>query len=94
MTFPAPKPDVASQMRVLGAGDVNGDGYGDLLVGGDSVAELFLGGPTGVSTTPAEIRLARRAALEPVADDHRRAGIRILRRRNVKTAPRPARRRR
>ena len=55
VTFPAPNADVASQMRVLSAGDVNGDGYGDLLVGGDSVAELFLGGPTGVSTTPAEM---------------------------------------
>jgi hypothetical protein len=42
-------------MRVLSAGDVNGDGYGDLLVGGANVAELFLGGPTGVGTTPAEM---------------------------------------
>jgi hypothetical protein len=34
---------------------VNSDGYGDLLVGGGAFAGLFLGGPTGVSTTPAQM---------------------------------------
>lgn len=32
------------------AGDVNGDGYGDIVVGGFEVAQIFLGGPAGPST--------------------------------------------
>ncbi len=48
----APAADQFSQMRVVTAGDVNGDGYADLLVGGGALAQLFLGGPNGVSTTP------------------------------------------
>ncbi|MEM6730507.1 MAG: FG-GAP-like repeat-containing protein, partial [Myxococcota bacterium] len=44
------------------AGDVNGDGYGDVIVGGlqldngqtnEGGAWLYLGGPSGLSTTPA-----------------------------------------
>ena len=35
------------------AGDVNGDGYADLLVGGVEHAQVFLGGPTGIATTAA-----------------------------------------
>ena len=35
------------------AGDVDGDGYGDILVGGRPVAEVFLGGPAGPCTTAA-----------------------------------------
>jgi hypothetical protein len=66
VTFTAPDVMFGNQMRVLGAGDVNGDGYGDLLVGGANVAELFLGGPTGVGTTPSEM-LAPPAATPPDA---------------------------
>ena len=53
VTFTAPTADSFSQMRVVSAGDVNGDGYGDLIVGGQ-VAALHLGGPYGVSATPAQ----------------------------------------
>ncbi len=35
------------------AGDVNGDGYGDVIVGALGAAQVFLGGPDGVSTSPA-----------------------------------------
>lgn len=35
------------------AGDVNGDGYGDLLVGGLEYAQVYLGGPNGIATTAA-----------------------------------------
>lgn len=35
------------------AGDVNGDGYGDIVVGGFEVAQIFLGGATGPSATAA-----------------------------------------
>ncbi len=43
------------------AGDVNGDGYADLIVGGATAAYLFLGGPAGLSATPSAT-LAQRAA--------------------------------
>jgi FG-GAP-like repeat len=36
---------------MAGAGDVNGDGYGDVIVGGHEMTQLFLGGPAGVSAT-------------------------------------------
>ncbi len=36
------------------AGDVNGDGYGDLLVGAAGTGRLFLGGAAGVATNPAQ----------------------------------------
>jgi hypothetical protein len=53
VTFPGPAAS-SGQMRVLSAGDVNGDGYGDLLVGGNAFAQLFLGGAAGVNTTPSQ----------------------------------------
>jgi len=52
VTFPTPAADSGTQMRVLSAGDVNGDGYGDLLVGGRDFGAIYLGSATGVSPTP------------------------------------------
>lgn len=37
---------------VAAAGDVNADGYGDVLTGSDQVAELFLGGAGGLAVEP------------------------------------------
>lgn len=38
---------------VSGAGDVNGDGYNDVLAGAYNSAYVYYGGPWGVETTPA-----------------------------------------
>jgi hypothetical protein len=38
---------------IASAGDVNGDGYGDLLVGGVEHAQVFLGSAAGIVTTAA-----------------------------------------
>jgi hypothetical protein len=50
-------------------GDVNGDGYGDLLVGAPAVgeyggrADVYLGGPEGLDPTPATVIYSTRAYL-------------------------------
>jgi hypothetical protein len=43
------------------AGDVNGDGYADLIVGGTTAGYLFLGGPAGLTTLPAATLTSRGA---------------------------------
>src|SRR6185295_17063198 len=53
VVVPTPSVEIGAQVRVVTAGDVNRDGYADMLVGGGAFAQLFLGGPGGVSTTAA-----------------------------------------
>jgi hypothetical protein len=45
-------PDSNFGFAVASAGDVDGDGFGDLLVQGDNVAYVYRGGPTGVEEPP------------------------------------------
>mgnify|MGYP003380233723 CR=1 FL=1 len=43
---------------VSSAGDVNGDSYGDVIVGsyGSDTAYVYLGGPSGLSASPTTLR--------------------------------------
>jgi hypothetical protein len=60
-SVPIMAPDGAASafaISVAGAGDVNGDGYGDVVIGANNVgggvgkAYLYLGGAAGLATTP------------------------------------------
>jgi hypothetical protein len=53
-TVATPFTAFGSQVQIAPAGDVNGDGYADLLVGGDTAAALFLGGASGIQPTAAQ----------------------------------------
>src|ERR1019366_4409093 len=52
-TLVGPDPTSRFGASVAGAGDINGDGYADVIVGAPGVqrAYVFLGGAAGLSTT-------------------------------------------
>ena len=64
VTIPAPDPGATFGLSVAQVGDVNGDGYGDLAVGGPAYSEnagrvyVFHGGPTGLGDVPARVLTA------------------------------------
>ena len=53
LTLPPGDVTAGFGMTTASAGDVNGDGYGDIVVGGLEAAQVFLGGANGVATKPA-----------------------------------------
>jgi hypothetical protein len=53
LTTPSVTLQLPIPSSVAGTGDVNQDGYGDVLVGWQGTASLFLGGAAGLATTPA-----------------------------------------
>ena len=53
VTLPAGPVTRGFGTTMASAGDVDGDGYGDIVVGGAEVAQVFLGGRNGISTTAA-----------------------------------------
>jgi len=52
--------------NVAAAGDVNGDGFGDVLVGGPGEVSIYLGSATGLSPSPSVI-LTRPKEMNPIS---------------------------
>jgi hypothetical protein len=55
LTLSAPSKNTLLGLFLASAGDVNGDGYADLVVGALTSAYLYLGGPSGLAAAPAAI---------------------------------------
>jgi hypothetical protein len=58
----------ADELRVVSAGDVDGDGYTDLLLAGPEGLALFLGGSGGVASTARSTLPGARCAAAGVGD--------------------------